>query len=164
MHDLMSEESTRRILDRFERGRITRRQLVAALMALGAARAGAGASGQTHPATRPAAPTFQASGLDHIALRVSDVGRSAAFYREHLGLAGGAEGGASAFLGPAGGAFVLALFRGDRPGLDHYCYRIDNYEAGAAVEKLQAAGLAARRQGNRVYFDDPDGIEVQVEG
>ena len=164
MHDLMNEESTRWIVDGFESGRITRRQLVAALMALGAARAGAGASGQAQPATRAAAPTFQATGLDHIALRVSDVARSAAFYREHLGLVGGAEGGASAFIGPAGGAFVLALFRGEQPGLDHYCYRIDNYEAGAAVERLRAAGLGARREGNRVYFDDPDGIEVQVEG
>ena len=31
-----------------------------------------------------------------------------------------------------------------------------------AVARLKAAGLAPRRNGNRVYFDDPDGLEVQV--
>jgi hypothetical protein len=32
------------------------------------------------------------------------------------------------------------------------------------VEKLKAVGLKPRREDNRVYFPDPDGIEVQVEG
>jgi catechol-2,3-dioxygenase len=30
------------------------------------------------------------------------------------------------------------------------------------VKTLEAAGLSPRRVSDRVYFDDPDGIEVQV--
>jgi hypothetical protein len=33
-----------------------------------------------------------------------------------------------------------------------------------AEEKLKAAGFKPRREGNRIYFPDADGIEVQVSG
>lgn len=162
MHDTLDDAGARQLVDDFQNGRLSRRQLIAQLMALGAAAAVTGrALGQQAPATR-AAPTFQATQLDHIALRVGDVGRSVAFYREHLGLNGNA-GANSAFLSPPEGGFILAVFRGADPGLAHYCYRIRDYDAGGAVEKLEARGLAPRREGNRVYFDDPDGIEVQIE-
>jgi len=48
--------------------------------------------------------------------------------------------------------------------LNHYCYAIRGYAADQAEEKLKAAGLKLRREGNRVYFPDPDEIEVQVAG
>jgi hypothetical protein len=64
----------------------------------------------------------------------------------------------------SGGDFFLTLFRGDRPGLNHYCYAIKDYDADRAEEKLKAAGLKPRREGNRVSFHDPDGIQVQVAG
>ena len=41
----------------------------------------------------------------------------------------------------------------------HYA---DEDEPARVVDTLTAAGLAPRRRGDRVYFDDPDGIEVQV--
>jgi hypothetical protein len=48
--------------------------------------------------------------------------------------------------------------------LNHYCYAIKGYDAERADEKLKAAGLKPRKEGNRVYFPDPDGVEVQVTG
>jgi len=39
---------------------------------------------------------------------------------------------------------------------------IANYDPVDAVARLKAAGLTPRREGGRVYFDDPDGIECQV--
>jgi catechol 2,3-dioxygenase-like lactoylglutathione lyase family enzyme len=56
----------------------------------------------------------------------------------------------------------LALFKGEKPGLHHYCYSIANYDPADALARLKAAGLAPKRRGDRVYFDDPDGIECQV--
>jgi catechol 2,3-dioxygenase-like lactoylglutathione lyase family enzyme len=47
-------------------------------------------------------------------------------------------------------------------GMDHYCYSVEDYAADDAVKRLEAAGLKPRRQDDRVYFDDPDGLEVQV--
>jgi catechol 2,3-dioxygenase-like lactoylglutathione lyase family enzyme len=145
----------------FERGLLSRRQLASRLMGLGAALAVSPAPAQAHQAE---GGTFQATGLDHVALNVTSVPRSRDFYIKHLGLKVIRDGGEdNCFLG-TGDGFFLTLFRGDRPGLNHYCYAIRGYDADRAEEKLKAAGLKPRREGNRVYFPDPDGIEVQVAG
>ena len=90
--------------------------------------------------------------------------RSRDFYVKHLGLEVIRDGGEdNCFLG-SGGTFFLTLFRGDKPGLNHYCYAIRDFDADQAEEKLKAAGLKPRRQAGRIDFDDPDGIEVQVAG
>ena len=107
--------------------------------------------------------TFRATGLDHVALDVADVPRSRDFYARHLGLEVIREGEDNCFLGRPDG-FFLTLFRGDRPGLNHYCYAIEGFAADEAERKLRDAGLEVRREGNRIYFKDPDGIEVQVAG
>ena len=86
------------------------------------------------------------------------------FYIKHLGLKVTRDGGEdNCFLG-AGNDFCLTLFKGENPGLNHYCYAIDNYDADKAEEKLKAAGLKPRREGNRLYFPDADGIQVQIAG
>lgn len=159
MHDTIEA-----MLGDYERGRLTRRQLVAHLAGLAAAAAGLGgpaARAQEPGGDAPAAPTFRATGVDHVALRVTDVPRSAIFYRRHLGLEPtGRCSPQSCFLDC--GPDFLALFAGPDPGLDHFSFAVEGYEAGGAVEALDAAGLAPDRRGNRVYFRDPDGIEVQV--
>lgn len=40
----------------------------------------------------------------------------------------------------------------------------NGYDADRAEERLKASGLKPRREGNRVYFPDLDGIQVQVAG
>ena len=160
------------IVELFQRGHLSRRQLVAQLMAIGATAAGFAtvAHGADAPAAPAAAdepakePTFAAGSIDHLALSVTDVKRSVAFYQKHLGLKltrGGGEGEGSAFLNCAERDF-LALFRGDKPGLHHFSFSIPKYDADAAAKRIEAAGLKLERQGNRVYFPDPDGLKVQV--
>ena len=149
------------MIEQFERGKLSRRQLASRLMGLGAALAvvpGAAQAGEDREAT------FRATGLDHVALDVNDVPRSRDFYKEHLGLEVIRDGGEdNCFLG-SGGGFFLTLFRGEKPGLNHYCYAIRDFDADRAEEKLKAAGLKVRRESGRIYFHDPDGIEVQVSG
>lgn len=157
----MRANTAEALVQAFEEGRISRRQLAARLMGLGAAMA---AAPNIVQAAQDGGSTFQATGLDHIALDVSDVKRSVEFYRKHLGLKViRGQGEDSCFLGQSDG-FFLALFRGDDPGLNHYAYRIESYDPDEVVSKLKAAGIEPRRVQNRVYFDDPDGIEVQVSG
>ena len=152
-------EALETTLREFEDGRIGRRQAMARLGALVAAVAsGAGASAQPRPAEKP---TFQATALNHIALRVEDVARARDFYQKHLGLTVSSDDAPVNCFMNVGDNF-LALFRGEQPGLDHYCYTVPGYDAGEAVERLKAAGLEPRRTANRVYFDDADGLTVQV--
>ena len=91
---------------------------------------------------------------------VTDISRSRDFYQQHFGLETMSESPSSCFL-RCGKNFV-ALFRDTKPAMDHYCYAIERYEPADAVKRLKAAGLAPDRRGNRVYFKDPDGLEVQV--
>jgi catechol-2,3-dioxygenase len=152
-----------KMINDFERGRMSRRQLIAHLTGLFAASLGATiafADRKTQTAAANSAdstPTFDATDLNHIALSVSDVQRSKEWYQKHLGLKPTGEEG---FLTTGKG--WLALFKGETAGLNHYCYSIANYDPAHAVARLKAAGLATRRHGDRVYFDDPDGIECQV--
>ncbi len=145
------------IVDGYDRGVLTRRQLIGHLVAVATAMSGTAVASQNgSPET-----TFKATGLDHIALSVTDVARSRAFYEKHLGLTIMSAGGEQSCFLHCGKNFV-ALFRSKEPAMNHYCYAIDDYEPGTAVEKLKAVGLTVRRAQNRVYFDDPDGLEVQV--
>jgi metallothiol transferase len=146
-------------LGELQEGRIGRREALARVGALALGLAGTGI-GSTLLAAEPAA-TFQAKGLNHIALRVTDIPRSRDFYVKHLGAKVTSESEWNCFLDCGAGHF-LALFRSESPGLDHYCYTIDDYRAGPVVERLKEAGLDPVRRENRVYFDDPDGITVQL--
>lgn len=148
------------VITDLEQGRLTRRQAVASLTGLVAAALSAPSS---LAEGKQAASTFTAKGLNHIALRVTDIDRSVEFYRQHLGLGVLRKGSRNSFLSCGGNNF-LALFRAEEAGLDHYCFTIPDYDASATVKRLDAAGLKSERQQDRVYFEDPDKITVQLTG
>jgi catechol 2,3-dioxygenase-like lactoylglutathione lyase family enzyme len=166
MRLIMQTEIAEALVEDFERGLLSRRQLASRLLGLGAAlsvmtRAAEARAGQGQGER----PTFEATGIDHVALNVKSVPASRDFYVKHLGLKVIRESGDdNCFLGSSGDDFFLTLFKGDHPGLNHYCYAIRGYDAASAEEKLKAAGLKPRREGNRIYFPDLDGITVQVAG
>ena len=146
----------------YDRGRLSRRQLAAALTGLGAATALAGRSARAGEGDEPDTPLFAGRNIDHVALSVTDAARSAAFYERHLGLKTLRADGRSAFLGRADGGFFLALFQTDEAGLNHFCFGIDDYDPLEAARTLRAEGREVRETSGRVYFKDPDGIEVQL--
>ena len=147
-----------RILEEYRKGTIERRTAIRRLaVCFAAAFAGAPAlAGETNS-------TFASTGLNHLALRVTDVARSRDFYIKHFGfevLEDNPPG--SCFLG-LGDNFV-ALFRGKTAGMDHFCVTIEEYDPAEALQRLKDAGLESHRVENRVYFKDPDGLEGQVAG
>ena len=149
-----------KVITDLEQGRLTRRQAVASLTGLVAA---ALSAPRSFAQGEQAASTFRSKGLNHIALRVTDVDRSVDFYRRHLGLGVLRKGSQNSFLSCGGNNF-LALFKAKEAGLDHYCFTVPDYDASATVKKLDAAGLKNERHDDRVYFDDPDQITVQLAG
>ena len=116
--------------------------------------------GAGRPASARSSSTFEAAGLNHIALGVTDVRRSRDFYVQHLGLSVRRESAGSCFLN-CGDHFV-ALFRSAEPEMDHYCYAVRDYDVDVAAAKLCEQSLSPWVQGGRIYFDDPDGLEVQL--
>ncbi len=152
------------IVQGFEAGRVTRRQLIGRLGAMMVSAMAAPTAAFTAPAAEgTSSSTLQSVGLNHVALHVPDVARSREFYQEHLGLEVLRSGDRNSFLSCGGNQF-LALFRSSQTGLGHYCYTVEGFDAGTTVAKLHEAGLKPERHEDRVYFDDSDGITVQITG
>ena len=99
--------------------------------------------------------------VNHIALRVSDVGRSADWYQKLMGLPLISKNNSTAFLGL--GDNFLALFKSDKPGgAAHFCFSIEDFEPAKVVAKLAKHDISARRESDRVHFPDLNGLTVQV--
>ena len=99
--------------------------------------------------------------VNHLALRVGDVGRSVEWYQKLLGLNVLSRSTTSAFLGL--GENFLALFRrGEGGGADHFCFSVEDYEPDSVMAKLAAHGIDSRRRADRVYFSDLNGLTVQA--
>ena len=149
----MQTEVEKLIVD-YERGRISRRELIACLGAMTMAVA----AGKNVSAAEGSA--FQANGINHGALNVPDIEVSRDFYVKHLGLKVVREGSSNCFM-TCEDNFV-ALFRSSNAGLNHFCFSVKDYDAGRAEETLAEEGLNPRREGSRIYFNDPHGISVQL--
>jgi len=157
-------EATEDLVGRFERGLISRRELVAGLLALAARPSVAAGAGAAKP--------IQVSGIDHVALRVSDLERSARFYTELFGATVRSRSQSSVFL-DVGGDWVALFARGvastgygaTDPGVDHLSFH--SVTARSTEERMGALrehGLdpASPPGSGRVYFKDPDGVILQL--
>ena len=153
-----------KLVEDFESGSMTRRQLVARLGSMMAVLGGAGGILHSQSAMADSheggGSTFQGTELNHIALSCTDIPRSRDFYIKHLGLTVARQGDNNCFL-TCGNNFV-ALFGADEPGMAHYCYSIKDYDVRDAEAKLKAQGITPDVHDNRIYFPDPDGLTVQL--
>ena len=116
--------------------------------------------------------------LEHVNLTVSDVNRTADFYSDLLGFkvrwrGKTTSGQAAAHVGTD--RFYLALFQAKSKGrahsdygevgMNHFGFVVDDLDA--TRERLVAAGVTPHLEadyepGRRLYFMDPDGIEVEL--
>ncbi len=143
----------------FENGKLDRRGLLSKILVTLGGAIGVGVTNNA-VADETKTPTFPPNGLNHIALNVTDLARSRDWYCKHLGLNILRDGTHNCFM-KTGDDFV-ALFKSSKPGLNHFCFTWPGKTANEAVRRLESAGMQPRREENRVYFKDPDGITVQV--
>lgn len=130
------------LVSRFERGGLTRRQLIQGLSALVAA--GTSAS----PAAAQA-PKLQATTINHTSVLVTDLQRSADFYGTVFGLTPVSEDKENTQ---------------NPPGLiDHFALGVQGFNRDTATQVLKQHGLTPA---NNVEFGfhvkDPDGAVVQI--
>jgi catechol 2,3-dioxygenase-like lactoylglutathione lyase family enzyme len=154
------------LVEKFESRTLSRRELVAALAGVVAA-AAAPAAAQATPTTTVA----QGRTINHVSLAVTDVERSAAFYKTLLGLkevSRPGNGGINLGLGTS----FLGVYKLANPGtVNHFCIGVDDFDPDMMAERLKQQGIQAtvdRNPANRtsggdqLYFTDMDKTRVQL--
>ena len=124
--------------------------------------------------------TFTVKGIDHVVLRVADMGRALKFYGDVLGVheEGRVSNGAIVML-RAGNTMIDLQEAGAAPptgapaNMDHFCVRVDPWDEAAIRRHLEAHGVKCGEVGMRVgadgrgpsiYIEDPDGNSVELKG
>jgi catechol 2,3-dioxygenase-like lactoylglutathione lyase family enzyme len=121
---------------------------------------------------------FRVEGIDHVALAVRDVARSAAWYQDVLGLERRYEavwGDLPAVVGAGTTALALFPVAGPDPApppgrgvlaVRHIAFRVDRATFDRARAHLEARGLAPTFEdhtaAHSLYFADPDGHRLEI--
>jgi catechol 2,3-dioxygenase-like lactoylglutathione lyase family enzyme len=140
------------LVTQYERGRLSRRQLVQSLTALAASGFRAEAAD-----TR-----LKIAGVDHLSIYVSDLERSAQFY-ERLGFTrqAGQSGRVSLTLD---GKTRIALSANQPAGsVDHFGLSVTGFNADSAKSALRALDMTPEEgDGAGFHVKDPDGVRIQL--
>jgi catechol 2,3-dioxygenase-like lactoylglutathione lyase family enzyme len=152
------------LVQRFERGGLTRRELIQGLSALVAAGAAAPATAQT-PASTPA---LRAMGINHTSVLVTDLRRSIDFYGRLFGLKTVSEDTANKIVrlgtGSGIGSTIVSLRQQPPAGtIDHFAIGVENFDRQRVTDALKPHGVAtAENIEYGFYIKDPDGAVVQI--
>src|SRR5258707_491107 len=148
-----------KMLNDFERGVLSRRQLAATLTGLAAAAA--------IPTPALAAPSLKAISLNHVTVRVPDLQKTSKFYQEFFGMRL-AQQSETIHILTVGESFFGLEQKAGAPALDHYDFGLQGWYAKAMRAKVAAHGLqiapGSRGDDESLKFNDPDGFVVQVNG
>ena len=138
--------------------------------------------------TSPIRPPFSVLRIDHVVLRVKDMERAVAFYREVLGCTVEKRRDDLGLVHMRAGASLIDLVSPDGPlgrqggalpgaegrNLDHLCLRIEPFDEAGIRALMARHGVAihgevhhnfgAEGNGPSIYFSDPDGNTVELKG
>ena len=160
------EEVIIKLLNQFERGAITRRQLVQSLTF---GMAGLAVGGTAHAAAKAAPKGFKATGVNHISLEVPDYARTRDFYADLFGMAVSADDGKQCYLTFGDTVLITRNFyqpsdKNDKPVVDHIAYTIDNWNHQGVEQELKRRGLKPEADFDSFHIVDPHGYDVQIAG
>jgi catechol 2,3-dioxygenase-like lactoylglutathione lyase family enzyme len=144
------------LVERFDSGTLSRRQLVQGLTVLAAAGAAAPARSQETP--------FTSSRIDHISIQVTDLARSIEFYQTVFGLSILNQDVPNEIVRMGTTSVIVSLHHKEPTGIvDHFAIAIDDFERESATRALAAHGLTAEENLDYgFYVRDPMGIPVQM--
>jgi catechol 2,3-dioxygenase-like lactoylglutathione lyase family enzyme len=157
------EQVISNLLGDFERGKMSRRQLVQSLaVSGGAAAVGAGPASAASPIVGKG---FKAVAVNHISYGVADYARSRDFYSELFAMPVSRDDGKQCILSFGDSLLVLRKTRqpDDKPYIDHMAYTIANWDKDKVKAELERRGLNPRPDNNSFHIKDPDGFDVQIE-
>jgi catechol 2,3-dioxygenase-like lactoylglutathione lyase family enzyme len=144
------------LLEKFESGRVSRRELIQSLALLTAAGGVATAAPQETP--------FKSTRIDHISIQVTDLPRSIAFYQKVFGLTVLGEDKPNEIVRMGTTRVIVSLHHKAPTGIvDHYAIAIDGFDREGVTRALKQHGLTAEENLDYgFYVRDPEGIPVQI--
>jgi catechol 2,3-dioxygenase-like lactoylglutathione lyase family enzyme len=157
------ENMIAKLLDDFERGRMTRRQLIKSLAVVGAVAADA------IPASAENSKGFRAVAVNHISYQVNDYAKTRDFYADLLGMKVAGDTGTQCNL-VFGDTNTFVIPRNAPPGsapprIDHIAYTIEHWDKNAVKAELERRGLDPRPDtDNSFHIKDPNGFDLQISG
>jgi len=143
------------LVSQFEKGTLSRRELVSGLAMLAA-------SGTTAAAAEDQLD-FKDATIDHISIHVADLQRSIAFYQKMFGFSVVSRADPE-IVRLGNGKTLVSLNHGSPAGtIDHFAIGIPRFNAQSGTRYFAQRG-ATSSQGDYAGFHikDPDGINVQV--
>jgi catechol 2,3-dioxygenase-like lactoylglutathione lyase family enzyme len=160
------ERAISNLIQGYETGRLTRRDLIQNVALLAGM---AGIAGSPALSAQPEmSSSLHAISVNHISITVGDVKRSKDWYGRLFNLKTLKDEKDVAFLGFGNTFLSLYPARGQaRPGtISHFCFGLDNVRPEAVQAEFERLGVKAKMDsgGNSPSFliQDPDGIPVQV--
>src|SRR5258708_38866386 len=150
--EVLVEQVINNLLGRYEKGALSRRDLVVVLAVVAMTNQSASAAG------------FESSTLNHVSITVSNLQRSVDFYRNVFGLPVQSENKAAELVQLKLGPSHLSIRRADRPkGVDHIAIGLDRFNTHSVIADLKARGAVPREDpGAGLHVVDPDGLNVQL--
>jgi catechol 2,3-dioxygenase-like lactoylglutathione lyase family enzyme len=147
-----------RLLQRFESGSLSRRQLIQGLTML----AGAGAAA---PAASAQTRGFQGGSISHVSLSVSDLQRSVDFYQKVFGLAVLSQDKPNEIVRLGLKRTLVSLKRSSpKAVVDHFAIGVENFNRDAVTKDLLDRGVTPSQNVDAgFHVEDPDGYPVQID-
>ena len=146
------------LVSRFEKGGLSRRQLIQSLAMLTTV----GGAGAAQAQQRP----FKSTRIDHISIQVTDLARSIDFYQKIFGLSIQNEDKANEIVRMGVTSTIVSLHHKAPTGIvDHFAIAIDDFDRESATTTLAGHGLTAQQNLDYgFHVRDPEGIPVQIVG
>jgi catechol 2,3-dioxygenase-like lactoylglutathione lyase family enzyme len=145
------------LLNRFEKGALTRRGLIQGLAMLTAA-GGAASVGQAQDAG------LKGVKIDHISIQVSDLPRSIAFYEKMFGLTILSEDKPNEISRLGAGKVIVSLHHKSPTAIvDHFAIGVENFNKESVTRQLKALGVTPEENLDAgFHIKDPEGMSVQI--
>jgi catechol 2,3-dioxygenase-like lactoylglutathione lyase family enzyme len=147
------------LLQDFEQGKMTRRQLIQTLAAASAASA-------IGPAAVVAAPrSFKAIAVNHISYQVADYAKTRDFYADLFSMKLSHDDGKQCYLAFGETFLIPRNHDSNTPRIDHIAYTIDNWDKNFVEAELKRRGLDPQPDTeNSFHVKDPNGFDLQISG
>lgn len=155
-----------KLLNDFERGGMSRRDLIQKIAVAAAVSVPVGSAAQAAaPAANAAASApFKVIGVNHLSFGVADYARTRDFYSGLLGLPVSADTGKQCTLTFGKTRLIVKTRASGTPAYDHIAYSIANWDKEKVRAELTRRGLNPKEDTEySFHVKDPDGYDLQIE-